>query len=147
MAQGLANKKTHKGAKGGLGTERCISGGQDGKTILDIDRDYDPALHIRKTGRPKVGFHVRQANGGFEGWVESLGGGKGAKEGAGTNGSIDGGRDGMAIPANINRDCNLALHSKRIDVSRDNGSAKRRSESLEWLGESGNESTTSKIVY
>ena len=63
-AHGLANKKTHKGAKGGLGRERRISGGQDGKTILDIDRDYDPTLHIQKTGRPKVGFHVRQANGG-----------------------------------------------------------------------------------
>ena len=117
VAQGLANKKTHKGAKGGLGRERCISGGQDGKAILDIDRDYDPALHIQKMGRPKVGFHVRQANGGIEGQVESLGGGKRAKGGAGTDGSIDGGRDGVAIPANIDRDCNPALHSKRTDVS------------------------------
>ena len=124
-AHGLANKKTHKGAKGGLGRERCISGGQDGKAILDIDRDYDPALHIQKTGRPKVGFHVRQANGGVEGRVESWDGGKRAKGGAGTDGSIDGGRDGVAIPANIDRDCNPALHSKRIDVSRANGSAKR----------------------
>ena len=95
VAQGLANKKTHKGAKGGPRRERCISGGQDGKAILDIDRDYDLALHIQKTGRPKVGFHVRQANGGVEGQVESWDGGKRAKGGARTDESIDGGRDGV----------------------------------------------------
>ena len=67
--------------------------------------------------------------------------------------------DGVANPANIDRDCNPALHSKRTDVSQANGSAKRRSESLDGLkGESGNESTfggwdqergdtTSKNVY
>ena len=101
VAHGLANKKTHKGAKGGPGRERCISGGQDGKAILDIDRDYDLALHIQKMGRPKVGFHVRQANGGVEGRVESWDGGKRAKGGVGTDGSIDGGtygvRDGTRI--------------------------------------------------
>ena len=93
VAHGLANKKTDKGAKAGPGRERCISGGQDGKAILDIDRDYDPTLHIQKMGRPKVGFHVRQANGGVEGRVESWDGGKRAKGGAGTDGSIDGGTD------------------------------------------------------
>ena len=67
--------------------------------------------------------------------------------------------DGVAILANIDRDCNTALHSKRTDVSQANGSAKRRSESLDGLkGESGNKSTfggrdqergnsTSKNVY
>lgn len=110
VAQGLANKKTHKGAKGGRGRERSISGGQDRKAILDIDRDYDPALHIQKTGRPKVGFHVTHANGGVEGRVESWGGGERAKGGAGTDRGIGGGR--VAIPAIIDRDCNPALHSK-----------------------------------
>ena len=98
-------------------------------------------------------------DGGVEGRFESWGGRKREKGGAGTDGSIDGGRDGVAILANIDRDCNLALHSKRTDVSQANGSAKRRSESLDGLkGESGNESTfggrdqergnsTSKNVY
>ena len=73
--------------------------------------------------------------------------------------SVDPSLDGVAIPANIDRDCNPALHSKRTDVLQAKGSAKRRSESLDGLkGESGNESTfggrdqergnsTSKNVY
>lgn len=142
VAKGLAKKNTQKGAKGGRGRERSISGGRDGKAIRDINRDPDPAPHIQKTGRPQVGFPFSQTNGDVEPRDESWDGlerekGSGGREG----GSMGRGQEEEAVP-DIKRDCHPTLHIERnrrpevgFGVSRRGGSP----DELKW--ESGSEST------
>ncbi|KAM4105828.1 hypothetical protein ACB094_04G022700 [Castanea mollissima] len=149
VEKGLTKKKTHKGAKGGRGRGRSISGGRDGEAIRDINSDCDPGPHIQKTGRPQVGCHFSQANGGVKGQDESWDGlerekGSGGREG----GSMGGSHEEEAV-SDIKRGCHQTLHIETnrrpevgFGVSQASGRVERRGESpdeLKW--ESGSEST------
>nr|POE81617.1 hypothetical protein CFP56_18763 [Quercus suber] len=133
VTKGLIKKKTHKGAKGGRGRERSISGGRDGKTIQDINSNCDPTPHIQKTGRPQIGFHFSQPNGGVEGQDESWDGLEREKGSGGRDRGSMGARYKEEAVPDIKRDYHQTLHIERnnrpkvgFGVSQANGNVERR---------------------